>query len=114
MHDQTKGSVEGAYAGRWMSAANGHTGALQCVVTRRGADRYHFRYRAEWARVFSAGFTIDCALAQGGRIVGSKDLGPLFGGVFHHEGAFNKGKFAACYSAKYDRGTMEMERVSIR
>ncbi len=106
--------VAGAWIGTWRSTVNGHNGGLRAVVTKVDGDRWSFRYRASWARILCAGFTLDATVkpdGKGGWIVsGSKDLGKAFGGLFTSTGTIRDGHFPAAYEAKMDRGVMEMRR----
>lgn len=108
--------VSGAWIGTWHSETTGHSGGLRCVAEQRGPATWRFRYRASWAKVLCAGFTMDASVKAdgkgGGAVSGSKDIGPLFGGTFSCEGTIRDGKFNARYFSKPDRGTMEMRRVS--
>jgi hypothetical protein len=108
-------SLEGAWEGRWRSEVNGHTGRLRSVVMQKATDRYEFRYTANWARVLSAPFAVECQtrpLAGGGlEVRGAKDLGPLFGGQFSHEGRWQNDQILARYRSVLDAGTLEMTRV---
>jgi len=109
------GAVSGAWAGTWRSEVNGHHGGLRAVAAPVDKDIMRFRFRASWARILCAGFTVDTTArpAPDGTwtISGSKDLGPLFGGVFHCRGTVKDGVFQARYEAKLDRGVMEMRRA---
>ena len=106
--------VSGAWTGTWRSSANGHTGALRAVATKVDRDTWNFRYRASWAKILCAGFSLDVTVkpdGKGGGIVsGSKDLGQTFGGLFTSNGTIKGGHFLANYEAKMDRGVMEMRR----
>lgn len=104
----------GAWRGTWLSEVNGHTGELLCAVSPASAAElgmHTFRYHATWGRILSAPFTVGCTVDRNGKITGSKDLGPLFGGTFSHEGALRGDTFHARYQSSLDRGTMEMRRV---
>ena len=93
---------------------NGHTGDLLCAVTPTSATEpgiHTFRYHATWGRILSAPFTVRCNVDRQGKITGSKNLGPLFGGMFSHEGMLRGDTFRARYQSSLDRGTMEMRRV---
>ena len=115
--------VSGAWAGHWHSESTGHRGGLRCVISPvkhcvplpREQEMRHFRFRASWAKILCAGFTMDGAAVPAGKdghtISGSRDLGPLFGGVFTCRGTIRGDAFSARYEAKVDRGTMEMRRV---
>lgn len=106
--------VSGAWTGTWRSDVNGHSGGLRCVAEKRSPGTWHFRYRASWAKILSAGFSLDAAVKPDGRggytVSGTKDLGKAFGGVFTSTGTIRGGKFSARYEAKLDRGAMELRR----
>ncbi len=110
--------VTGAWIGEWRSEGSGHHGGLRCVVERKDADTCHFRYRASWAKILCAGFSLDAMAkpdGKGGQIVtGSKDLGRIFGGVFTCNGTIKDGVFQSRYGAKMDRGTMTLRRLNPR
>ena len=114
----TKG-ISGCWEGKWLSDANGHTGALQCVVSQVSGrpDHYLFHYRATWVKVLRAAFTIECAVKQHSSgtwtVSGEKDLGPAFGGVFSHTATITPEALQAQYSAKLDRGKMELVRPPV-
>lgn len=111
--------ISGCWEGKWLSEANGHTGALQCVVSQVSGkpDHYLFHYRATWVKVLRAAFTIECAAKQSSdgtwTVSGEKDLGPAFGGVFSHTATITQQALQARYSAKLDRGTMELVRPPV-
>lgn len=102
----------GAWRGTWLSEVNGHTGELLCAVSPADSPGAHtFRYRATWGRILHAPFTVRCTVDEKGKVTGSKDLGPLFGGTFSHTGSLTRDTFQARYESTLDRGTMEMRRV---
>lgn len=105
----------GAWQGTWKSGVNGHQGKLRCAVFPRGPGRWEYRYRATWAKVLCAGFTVECEGARqedGSWIVeGERDLGRLFGGVFSHTGTVKGDQLRAEYRAAIDRGLLELQRV---
>ena len=110
-------ALSGAWVGTWRSDANGHTGGLRAVVAPlpEQPGTWRFRYRASWKRVLCAGFTVDCRATRqpdgSWRVTGSRDLGPLFGGVFNHTATVSGDTLDACYDARLDRGTMSMKRL---
>ncbi|HWB02365.1 MAG TPA: hypothetical protein VG796_05025 [Verrucomicrobiales bacterium] len=112
----SKDAVAGAWTGEWHSVKSGHHGGLRCVVTRQGAGAYHFRYRASWAKILCAGFSLHSSVKSDGKggytVEGSKDLGKMFGGVFTCNGSIKDGTFHARYEAKLDNGTMDMRKVT--
>jgi hypothetical protein len=106
--------VSGAWIGTWKSDVNGHHGGLRCVAARTDAQTWHFRYRASWAKVLCAGFSMNAAVKPLGRdsfrVTGSRDLGKLFGGVFSCNGTVSGDRFSARYDSVHDRGSMELRR----
>lgn len=109
--------LSGAWLGTWRSEGTGHHGKLRCVVIPDSKGKWEYRYRATWSGFLCAGFSVRCdAVPDGpGRwlVKGERNLGPIFGGVFTHEGTVSGDKLEAKYSAKVDHGIMELRRVSI-
>jgi len=115
--------VEGAWLGTWRSDVNGHSGGLRAAVTTvhhdpplpSDHDTRLFRFRASWAKILCAGFSLHGTVKKTGpdswTMSGSKDLGKLFGGTFTCTGTVRGDEFKARYDAKMDRGVMEMRRV---
>lgn len=110
-------SPEGCWEGTWKSDVNGHEGKLRCIVTSKDAARsdYEFHYHATWAKFLTGTFSVICHADRQKdatwKVSGSKDLGAIFGGVFHHEATISPVKLQAKYSATLDRGRMELSRV---
>jgi hypothetical protein len=108
-------ALSGAWTGTWRSDINGHHGGLRAVAAPHSPGVWQFRFRASWAKILCAGFTVDTAATRGPdgtwTLSGSKDLGPAFGGLFHCRGTVKDGVFQARYEAKLDRGVMEMRRA---
>ena len=107
--------VCGAWLGEWRSERNGHHGGLRCVVERQDTVTCRFRYRASWAKILCAGFTLTSTVKPDGKggyaVTGSKDLGKAFGGVFACTGTIKDGVFKSRYEAKLDRGAMELRKL---
>lgn len=104
----------GAWAGTWRSETNGHHGGLRAVAVPQPQPVWPFRFRASWAKILCAGFTVDATVQpdpEGWVVSGNKDLGRHFGGVFHFRGTIRGGVFEARYESGLDRGVMEMRRV---
>ena len=105
----------GAWEGSWHSKPTGHTGNLRCAVVAKSAGVYEYRYRATWAKVLCAGFTVDCKVtAQPDgtwKVIGQRDLGALFGGVFTHEGFVSGDRLEARYHAAADQGELRLQRM---
>jgi hypothetical protein len=113
----------GRWSGEWKSRANGHSGALRCVIVPRQAERtpsgeqdMDFYYHAKWAKVLSASYhhvaQVTPLAAGKWRITGSKDLGQAVGGVFSHEGVATENTFQSNYRALGDVGSFELKRFS--
>jgi hypothetical protein len=108
--------VSGAWIGTWRSEGTGHHGGLRCVVQRQDAHHYYFRYRASWAKILCAGFSLSSSVKPDGKggftVTGSKDLGKVFGGVFTCSGSIKDGAFHSRYHASLDHGAFEMHKVT--
>ncbi len=106
--------LSGAWEGTWRSLPSGHSGKLRCAVFPKAPGIWEYRYRATWAQIFCAGFTVDCAAepqADGAwRVVGSRDLGPAFGGTFTHQGRVSGDTLEARYHAAADHGLLTLQR----
>jgi hypothetical protein len=112
----TTDGLSGAWQGTWESVPTGHTGKLRCAVFPKSPGVWEYRYRATWARVLCAGFSVDCQgtrQADGSwRVTGERDLGPLFGGKFSHEGTITGDQLNAQYRAAADHGNLTLRRVA--
>ncbi len=108
--------LSGAWEGTWRSTPSGHSGKLRCAVFPKSPGVWEYRYRATWAKVLCAGFTVDCEakLQKDGtrRVTGQRDLGPVFGGVFTHEGTVSGDKLNARYHAALDDGILTLRRLA--
>jgi hypothetical protein len=105
----------GAWDGTWRSDSNGHTGRLQCIITPDAKENhYRFHYRATWKTILSGTFTTVHEVKPDGKgrwiFSGESDLGPLQGGVYHHEGKMTPGKLDATYRSAMDNGVFELSR----
>lgn len=109
----------GAWIGTWHSVPTGHTGKLRCAVFPAPGQTgtWQYRYRASWAKVLCAGFTVDCQATRQSdgtwRITGSRDLGPLFGGTFTHTATLSGDQLHATYHAAADHGTLTLRRLAV-
>lgn len=76
---------------------------------------WEYRYRASWAHILCAGFTVDCQARQNPdrswTITGERDLGPVFGGVFTHQATVDGDELEAKYQSAADEGTLSLRRV---
>lgn len=116
--------MNGRWEGTWLSAVNGHTGTLQCVVTpalksessKNGskAQPYSFFYRATWKTILSGSYkAVHHVEKKGSSYVfkGDHQMPDWAGGKYHYEGTVKGDSFSACYECALDRGTYTMRRV---
>ncbi len=105
----------GAWQGTWHSIPTGHRGNLRCAVFPKGDGVWNYRYRASWAKVLCAGFTLDCRATREAdatwRVEGSRDLGRVFGGTFTHTGTIKGDQLQAEYKSAADHGTLTLHRL---
>ena len=105
--------ITGRWDGSWISTANGHRGALRCLVTKRVDGGFDARYRATYQRVLTFSYTVPLGPqsdADTAGFRGEADLGWLAGGLYKYEGRANPTNFFSTYDSKYDRGTFQMTR----
>lgn len=114
-HQSPADGLSGAWEGTWRSTPTGHTGKLRCAVFPKSPKTWEYRYRATWAKIFCAGFTVDCEAVQQTdgtwTLRGQRDLGPAFGGVFSHVGTVSGDRLEAHYHAAADQGELTLRRV---
>jgi len=107
------GSLEGRWEGRWLSEVNHHTGSMRCLLKREGETRYQARFKATYARIFTASYRVEFMgeIRDGvWEFHGDKNLGWLAGGVYHYRGRISPTNFFSTYECKYDHGTFELHR----
>lgn len=107
------GSIEGAWAGSWLSDKNGHNGELRGVITRLDDNRYQTRFKARFWKLFT--YTSEAEFEMqphdnGFEFFGTKKLSWLAGGEYTYEGRVSPTNFFSTYSCKWDHGTFRMER----
>lgn len=116
--------VAGKWEGTWLSAVNGHTGTLKCVVTPAPeakcaacgskAQPHTFFYRATWKTILSGSYqAVHHVEKKGSAYVfkGDHQMPDWAGGKYHYEGTVKGDEFNACYQCAKDRGTFTMKRV---
>src|ERR1700678_2554465 len=88
--------LQGRWQGEWISEANGHRGALRCVLTRGEAGNYKAAFHAVYAKCLRVCYTvplhgqwIDGKL----KLEGDADLGPLAGGIYNYKGEADEMEF---------------------
>ena len=109
--------LEGRWVGTWSSDVNGHSGGLRCVVTKMDGKIYRAAYRATFAKILTARYTVVLhGRNQEGRtyVEGSHDLGWLAGGLYHYQGSSDGERFVSTYHSKSDYGQFDMARPQTR
>jgi hypothetical protein len=114
-HAPASQGVEGKWEGTWLSAVNGHTGTLKCVVSApTGKGDHEFFYRATWKKILSGSYkAVHHVEKKGGSHVfkGDHQMPDWAGGKYHYEGTVKGDEFSACYESAMDRGSYMMRRV---
>lgn len=106
-------SIEGAWEGKWVSDANGHTGRLRCLLTRQDDSHYEARFWATYWKILRFTYTVPLSVEQREgkwHFIGSENLGKAAGGVYEYAGHATPAAFWSTYKSKYDHGTFEMGR----
>ncbi|HEV7924730.1 MAG TPA: hypothetical protein VGR14_05205 [Verrucomicrobiae bacterium] len=104
--------LQGRWQGEWISEANGHRGALRCVLVRGEASDYKATFHAVYARILRVCYTVPLhgQWSEGKlKLEGDADLGPLAGGIYHYDGEAGETEFVCVYKCKYDHGTFRMK-----
>jgi len=113
------GTLEGRWEGKWTSDANGHEGALRCIITRHQDSGWEARYYASytWGIIpFTFEYTIPLtALRDGDAWIsrGGAELGCwIAGGWYEYEARASAEEYVASYRSDFDRGVFRMKRVA--
>jgi hypothetical protein len=104
--------LQGRWEGEWVSEANGHRGALRCLLARGQTGDYEACFHAVYARILRVCYTVPLrGNWSGGTLMleGDADLGALAGGVYRYHGEANEEEFVCTYSCKYDHGDFRMK-----
>lgn len=107
------GDLAGAWEGTWSSAPTGHAGRLRCIMVRKSATEYDAKFRANYKKVLSFGYTVPMDVQKVGdswKFSGEADLGKLAGGVYTYEGAAGARQFFSTYHCEKDHGQFRMTR----
>jgi hypothetical protein len=105
--------ITGRWEGSWLSKANGHNGALRCLVWRETNDVLRARFYSTYDGWLHFGYTAFLHPHPGTHGVafdGEADLGKLAGGVYKYSGHATPTNFFSTYKSKYDHGTFQMTR----
>ena len=106
-------SIAGAWTGHWESTANGHHGALRCLITAKENHRYQAWYHAKYLKWFSYSYKVEMVVDPLDPLLtfqGQADLGALAGGEYQYQGSVSNQVFRATYQARKDHGIFQMER----
>ncbi|HEY3861220.1 MAG TPA: hypothetical protein VGO59_04965 [Verrucomicrobiae bacterium] len=104
--------LQGRWQGEWISEANGHHGALRCLLARGASGDYKATFHAVYASILRVCYTVPLhGEWSGGKIKleGEADLGSLAGGIYHYEGEAGEQELVCAYRCKYDRGTFRLK-----
>ena len=102
MNYPQEASIAGAWTGHWESTANGHHGALRCLITAKENHRYQAWY-AKYLKWFSYSYKVEMVVDPLDPLLtfhGQADLGTLAGGEYH---SLQSG-LRATYQARKDHG----------
>ena len=106
--------LSGRWEGHWISASNGHDGALRAVIAPDGANKYHALFHATFASAFTFTYPVTFEARQRGARIdfsGVAKLPSWAGGRYTSIGHATRTDFIATYKSKYDDGRFEMKRV---
>ena len=112
--EPTSNSLQGCWAGTWLSDANGHNGDLRCVLTLRDDGTYSARFHAIYGKVLGFGYTVHLKASETNGVFefsGEADLHWWAGGVYHYDGYAHGNHFFSTYRCKYDHGVFQMKRL---
>jgi hypothetical protein len=99
--------------GDWLSEANGHHGALKCLLTQKPDGNYQAFFHAVYAKFLTVCYSVELHGEREGEklnLVGEADLGTLSGGIYHYSGEADRNSFHCAYRCKYDHGVFRLER----
>lgn len=108
----TANGLQGRWQGEWLSEANGHHGALRCLLDRAEDGGYRATFHAVYGGILRVAYAVSLHGAWEGeklKLDGEADLGPLAGGVYSYRGAAGAEEFVCSYRCKYDHGTFRMK-----
>ena len=116
---KNRNGLAGAWEGRWTNGgAGGHAGGLWAIATPIGksddTERYKFRYKATWGKMFRGVFTTEHDAKPKGssgiyQLGGEKDLGSL-GGLIRFSGTASPSEFRVNYDSNVNTGTFVLKR----
>jgi hypothetical protein len=107
--------LQGRWEGEWTSEANGHRGALRCVLSTSTSGEYEATFHAVYCHALRVCYSVPLhGQLNGGKLSldGETDLGRLAGSVYSYKGEADDKQFNCAYRCKYDHGTFHLKPVS--
>lgn len=104
--------LQGRWEGEWISEANGHRGALRCLLRRGQAGDYQAAFHAIYATILRVAYTVPLhgQWSEGKlKLEGEADIGFLAGGIYRYQGEAGEKEFVCTYRCKYDHGIFRMK-----
>jgi hypothetical protein len=104
--------LQGRWEGEWVSEANGHRGALRCLLTRNKPGDYEAVFYAVYCGALRVSYTVPLrGQMNGGKLTmdGEMDIGRLAGGLYSYKGEADEKEFNCAYRCKYDHGTFHLK-----
>lgn len=104
--------LQGRWAGEWVSEANGHRGALRCILSKIDSGGYEVVFYAKYCGGLRVCYSLRLqGQKTGDRLLlnGEMDLGRLAGGVYTYKGEANEKEFNCAYRCKYDHGAFHLK-----
>jgi hypothetical protein len=104
--------LQGRWEGEWISAANGHRGALRCFLSKTGSGGYQAAFHAVYCGALRVSYTVPLhGQMNGGKLTldGETDIGRLAGGIYSYKGEADEKEFNCTYRCKYDHGTFHLK-----
>jgi len=99
------------WQGEWVSEANGHRGALRCLLTKTESGVFQASFHAVYAKFLTVCYTVPLRgqMSDGKlQLEGEADLGKLAGGVYHYHGTLVESAFNCTYQCAYDHGIFQL------
>lgn len=108
-----KGGIDSRWQGTWTSDANGHSGALRCILEKASETNYLARFDSTYKKVLHFKSTVMLNATNGPtnvRFTGEAKLPWWAGGLYRYEGVASPTNFFSTYRCKSDHGTFQMIR----
>ena len=104
--------LQGRWVGEWISEANGHRGALRCILSKDRTGGFEALFHAKFCGGLRVCYTAPLhGQMNGSRLLldGEMDIGKLAGGIYSYKGDANENEFTCSYRCKYDHGVFQMK-----